>query len=277
MTYQYQWVSSLQNIVQSMGPAELTETNRNWMKKIQPATQGILERGNKLGFNIQVQDGRPFQVGPDGRPPAKDSRQASTLEWAKRITDGDVQVLTGPAPIAIPSPIPMTASPSPTWRDPQRAAAITKIVNHRLAKFQKEQPRGYLVRDGSKEDVKLMPILKGHVQSGQYITKIRHTFTARTNDDLVLVPAKVGEVADVSEHEEVLRTVVFGGGRFGGLCGGGFGRFDIDSVQPRRFRRPCRNKSVRPNKQNERAKHSAFGPLSFLVLTGKAIALVLRH
>jgi hypothetical protein len=31
------------------------------------------------------------------------------------------------------------------------------------------------------------------------------------NDDLVLVPAKVGDVADVSEHEELLRQVSFRG------------------------------------------------------------------
>src|ERR1019366_1865077 len=104
-------------------------------------------------------------------------------------------------------------------RDPQRSTAIVKIIQHRLAKYQKDQPRGYLVRDAKKEDLKALPVLQGHIQPGQYLTKFHHTFTrAEMNDDLVLMQAKVDGTDDVSDHEEVLRTFAFGGrgGRFPG-------------------------------------------------------------
>ena len=101
-------------------------------------------------------------------------------------------------------------------RDPQRSNAILKIIQHRLAKYQKDQPRGYLVRNAKADDLKTLTFLKGHVQAGQYITKFRHVFTrAEMNEDLVMAPATVGDVADVSEHDEVLRTLMWGGGRGG--------------------------------------------------------------
>ena len=111
------------------------------------------------------------------------------------------------------------------------SALIQKIIQHRLAKFKKDAPRGYLTRDAKAEDLKTLPILKGHVQPGQYITKFRHVFThAEMNEDLELVAARVGNVADVSEHEESLRAFDWGGGRgrpFGGLPGLG-----VDKVRP---------------------------------------------
>jgi hypothetical protein len=60
--------------------------------------------------------------------------------------------------------------------------------------------------------VETVAILKGHVQPDQYLTKFRHVFTrAEMNEDLVLVRAMVGNLADVSEHEEVLRAMLWGG------------------------------------------------------------------
>jgi hypothetical protein len=208
MSYQYQWVSTLEQVVATMGPGDLTETNREWLKKIQPDLQGVVQRGRDLGFQFQLNQ---------ATPPNKQGRHASTLEWAKRITKNDIGILAGTHPYTDKLPDPDDGFSLADMRDPQRAVAIQKIIQARLAKYQKDAPRGYLVRDAKTEDVKGLSILKGHVQPEQYVTKFRHVFTkAEMNEDLVLVQAKVGNVNDVSEHEELLRTLMFGrGGRFG--------------------------------------------------------------
>ena len=207
MTYQYHWVASLQQIQNTMGPGELTEANREWLKKLQPDVTAFLRGAEKLGFT--------FQLGQELKP-NKDGRQPSTLEWAKRISADDIQILAGTRPFTDKVPDPDDGFTQADLRDPQRAVAIHKIINARLVRYQKEAPRGYLVRDAKKEDLKTLPLLKGHVQPDQYITKFRHVFTrAEMNEDLVLTQAKVGDVADVSEHDEVLRQMMFGGrGRF---------------------------------------------------------------
>jgi hypothetical protein len=209
MTYQYQWVSTLQNIMNQMGPGELTETNRNWLKKVDGKTPELIQQAQKLGFQ--------FNMGQQIRQNAK-GRHASTLEWAKKLTAEDIQILAGTRPFSDTVPDPDDGFTSADMRDPQRSIAITKIINHRLMKTQKEQPRGYLVREAKKDDLKLLPVLQGHVQANQYLTKVRHVFAkAEMNEDLVLESAKVGGIDDVSDHEEVLRGFAWGGrgGRFG--------------------------------------------------------------
>jgi hypothetical protein len=215
MTYQYQWVSTLQQIVNTMGPGELTEANRDWYKKIEAPTPELMRRGQQLGFN--------FQLGQETKP-NKQGLHASTLEWGRRLSNEDVQIIAGSRPFSDTVPDPDDGFTSADMRDPQRNVAIQKIIQHRLAKYQKDQPRGYLVRDAKKEDLKLLPILQGHVQPNQYLTKIRHVFArAQMNEDLVLIAAKVGNVDDVSDHEEVLRGMQWGGrGRFGPGGGGIF-------------------------------------------------------
>ncbi len=224
LSYQYQWVSTLEQIMATMGPDEFTPANRDWLKKINAAAPGVMQRGRDLGFNFMLD--QPPQ-------PNKQGRHATTLEWAKRISAADIQVLAGTRPYADKVPDPDDGFTAADMRDPQRAIAIQKIIQHRLNKYQKDQPRGYLIRDAKSEDLKTLPILKGHVQPDQYITKFRHVFArAEMNEDLELVAAKVGNVADVSEHDEVLRTVIFGG------RGGRFGRpglgIDMDQLKPLR-------------------------------------------
>ena len=55
--------------------------------------------------------------------------------------------------------------------------------------------------------MKQLQILAGHLQQDQFLTKFRKTFTkAEMNDDLLIVPAKVGRAEDRSEYEEILPT-----------------------------------------------------------------------
>jgi hypothetical protein len=210
MTYEYQWVSNMQQVQGNLGPNELTATNQAWFKAIQAETPALMKQSQQLGFNIQL--GQPVQPNAKGRIP-------STLEWAKKLTAADIEVVMGNAPYSETLLDPDAGFSVADMRDPQRAAAIMKVIQRRLEKSRQDRPRGYLVREASREELALLPILKGHLQAGQYLTKFNRVFTrGEMNDDLVLVPAKVGDVADVSEHEELLRMV---GGRGPGFPGGG--------------------------------------------------------
>ena len=72
-----------------MGPGRVDPINRDWLKKIQPATPALLKRGQELGFNFEM---NPQQLVKKGK------QQATTLEWAKRITADDIQILAGTRP-----------------------------------------------------------------------------------------------------------------------------------------------------------------------------------
>jgi hypothetical protein len=92
-------------------------------------------------------------------------------------------------------------------RDPAKAEAVYKVIRERLAKDRKERPGGYLVRTAPAEDLKHLKLLIGHLKDGQFVTKFRKTFTkGEMDDDLVLVPAKIGSAEDRSEYEEILPT-----------------------------------------------------------------------
>jgi hypothetical protein len=49
--------------------------------------------------------------------------------------------------------------------------------------------------------------LAGHLKEGQFVTKFRKTFTRpEMDDDLLIVPARLGQAEDRSEYEEILPT-----------------------------------------------------------------------
>jgi hypothetical protein len=59
--------------------------------------------------------------------------------------------------------------------------------------------------------MKGLKLLAGYMKEGQFLTKFRKTFAKdEMNDDLLIVPARLGEgkrsVEDGSEYEEVLPT-----------------------------------------------------------------------
>src|SRR5206468_12574850 len=71
------------------GPNELPGKADEWIVAIQKQTPALLQKGQELGFNF-VSGQRPT--------PNKDGRIATTLEWAGKLTDKDVGVLTGETP-----------------------------------------------------------------------------------------------------------------------------------------------------------------------------------
>jgi hypothetical protein len=91
--------------------------------------------------------------------------------------------------------------------DAKRGPVVTQIINERLAKARKEKPHGHLLREAPADDVKQLRLLAGHLKEGQFVTKLRKTFTKpEMNEDLLIVPAKLGDVVDNSEYEEILPT-----------------------------------------------------------------------
>jgi hypothetical protein len=202
-TYQYQWVPMLQNAQGwyskgIFGDDDLPGRGSQWLKAIQGQVPALLQKGNDLGFNF-VSGQRPT--------PNKKGHIATTLEWARKLTAEDIQLLKGEAPFGEKLPDPDEGFTAADLKDAKRAEAVTKVIRERLEKFRKERPGGYLVREAPAEDVKALKLLLGHLKEGQFVTKFRKTFARdEMNDDLLLVPAKLGEAVDTSEYTEILPT-----------------------------------------------------------------------
>jgi hypothetical protein len=203
MTYQYQWVPMIQNAQGwyakgIFGTHELPGQADDWLKAIQGQAPALLQKGQELGFNF-VSGQRP--------QPNKQGRIATTLEWAKRLTAADVKLLKGDAAYSEKLPDPDEGFTQADLKDPKKAEAVFKVIQERLAKYQKERPGGYLVREAPADDLKALKILAGHLKEGQFMTKFRKTFTkGEMDDDLVIVPAQLGKAEDHSEYEEILPT-----------------------------------------------------------------------
>jgi hypothetical protein len=203
MTYQYQWVPMLQNAQGwyakgIFGTHDLPGRADDWLKAIKDKTPALLQRGQQLGF--------AFQSGTRPQPNSK-GRIATTLEWAKKLTKEDIQLLKADAPYSEKVPNVDEGFTQADVKDPKKAEAVYKVIRERLAKLHKEHPGGFLVREAPAADVKQLKILAGHLQEGQFLTKFRKTFTkGEMDDDLLIVPAKLGQADDSSEYQEILPT-----------------------------------------------------------------------
>jgi hypothetical protein len=197
MSYQYTWVPMLQ-AASGCTPGGLPGKGADWLAAISGQIPGLLTRGKEMGFN--------FVPGQRPQPNAK-GRIPTTMEWARKLTDKDIQVLQGKAPYCEKVPDPDEGFTAADVKDPKKAEAIYKIIRERLAKANKDHPIGYLVRHAPDEDIRALQQLAGHIQAGLFITKFRKTFTRdEMNDDLLIVPARLGEQDDDSEYEEILPT-----------------------------------------------------------------------
>ncbi len=203
LTYQYQWIPMLQNAQGwyakgIFGSHDLPGQADDWVRAIQGQIPTLLKRGQELGFNF-VSGQRP--------QPNRQGRIATTLEWAKRLTAQDLQLLRGQVPFSEQVPNPDEGFTAADVRDNTKAEAVYKVIRERLEKYRQQRPGGYLVREAPAEDVRQLKLLVGHVKEGQFVTKFRKTFTrAEMADDLLLVRAGLGDIEDRSEYEEVLPT-----------------------------------------------------------------------
>jgi hypothetical protein len=201
MTYQYQWVPMLQNAQGwyakgIFGSNTLPGKADDWLKGIKDQTPALIKKGQQLGFGYNWGQ-RP--------QPNKQGRIATTLEWAKRLTKADINLLKGEVPYSEKVPDPDKGYTFADVKDPKKAEAVYKVIRARIAKWRKERPGGYLIRQAPAKDVKGLKILAGHLQQGQFLTKFRKTFTkGEMNDDLLIVRAKLGQAVDNSEYQEIL-------------------------------------------------------------------------
>ncbi len=203
LTYQYQWVPMLRNAQGwyakgIYGQKQLPGKGDEWLKAIKDQTPKLLQRGNEAGF--------AFTSGQRPQPNAK-GRIATTLEWARKLTADDVKMLKGDAPYCEKVLDADEGFTLADVRDPMKGDMVRQVIQARLDQARKDHPAGYLVREAPAEEVAQLKVLAGHLKEGQFLTKFRKTFTRdEMNDDLLLVPAKLGDAEDHSEYEEVLPT-----------------------------------------------------------------------
>jgi hypothetical protein len=195
MTYQYTWLPMLQ-AAQGCTPGGMPLYCDTWLKTTQGQAPMLLQRARNLGFNF-ISGQRP-QPNNKGHIP-------TTMEWARKLTAEDIKVLKGEAPYSEKVPNVDEGFTQADLKDPKRAEAIYKVIRARLAKAQQERPFGYQVREAPEEDVRALQHLAGHMQAGLFITKFRKIFARdEMNDDLLLVPARLGDNEDNSEYDELL-------------------------------------------------------------------------
>ena len=197
LSYQRTWVPMLQS-ASGCTPGGLPGYGGEWLAKINNQIPNLLKQNQELGFNFQ----------PGQRPlPNKKGHIPTTMEWARKLTAGDIAVLQGKAPYSEVVPNVDEGFTEADLKDPKRAQAITKVIQARLAKAQQERPLGYLVRHVPDDDIRALQQLMGHLQAGLFITKFRKIFTRdEMNDDLLLLAARLGDQDDTSEYEEILPT-----------------------------------------------------------------------
>jgi len=198
MTYQYQW---LPLISQAQGCSGYEfGGKKDLLTALGNQAQSVMQKGQALGFGFQAGQ-RPM--------PGKDGRIATTLEWAKKLTPDDIQVLVGTKPYteAVPNFETLAGLDKVDRNDPKAVEAAQKKRQSLYEEAEKTHPHGYLVREAPAADIANLKILVGHLQQGQVLTKFRKVFTkGEMTDDLEIVPAKVGDVTDKSEYEEILPT-----------------------------------------------------------------------
>jgi hypothetical protein len=197
-SYQHTWLPMLQS-ARGCTPGGIQGGGEQWVdtgaKNLLPL---VLKRNGELGFVFT----------PGQRPKANAKGiTPTTMEWARRLQQEDIDIVTGKAPYCEVVPDVDAGFTKEDLKDPAKRDAIIKVIQQRLQKAQKERPNGYAVRHVPKEDLKGLQQLQGHLQAGLFITKFRKIFSrGEMNADLLIVPARYGDAEDSSEYQEQLPT-----------------------------------------------------------------------
>jgi len=194
-SYQFQWVGML-DAASGCTPGGLPGKGGRWLKAIASQKPDLLKQAGELGFTF-TSGQRPV--------PNERGRTPTTMEWAKRLTAADIQMLRGMRPYSEKVPDVDAGITQAMLADQRTAALATWVIQARLKKCRQVRPNGFLVREAPAGDVRQLQLLAGHLQEGQFLTKFRKVFTREEmNEDLVLVPARLGDAVDTSEYEEIL-------------------------------------------------------------------------
>ena len=195
MTYQYTWIPMLQAAT-GCTPGGIKGGGEEWVKAFGPQIPPLLARAQQLNFRF-VAGQRP-QPNNKGHIP-------TTMEWARKLSKEDINILNGKAPYGETVPNVDEGFTAADMKDEKRAEAIRKVIQARLQKAQRDRPFGFLVRHAPAEDVKNLQQLAGHLTESLFITKFRKIFARdEMNDDLVMAPARYNGAEDNSEYEELL-------------------------------------------------------------------------
>src|SRR5580765_2694020 len=130
MSYQHTWIPMLQ-AAQGCTPGGIQGRGEDWLKLIAGLIPGVLEKNRVLGFN--------FQPGQRQQPNAK-GRIPTTMEWARRLTEKDIDILRGKIAYSETVPDVDDGFTQADMKDPKKAEAIIKVIQARLAKANQERP-----------------------------------------------------------------------------------------------------------------------------------------
>jgi hypothetical protein len=140
-SYEFTWTPMWSQATSFALPEKLTKEETAWQKDVQPRVPVFMQKVSEL---------------------RQKKHEPATLEWGKKLTAGDLDILTG-----------------------------EKKYN----------------RDAPPEDVKNLKILKGYLQKGQFVTKLRKVFAKDEMEvDLEFVQARVGGQDDAIEYFSILPT-----------------------------------------------------------------------
>jgi hypothetical protein len=197
LSYQLNWLPLLQSARDCSGGA-LPGQGDKWLKAAKDHVAKIDARAQELGY--------AFTSGARPAPNAQ-GRTPTTLEWAKKLTVADIAVLQGKGLYTEKVPNVDAGFTARDLQNRQRAAFVRRVIQQRLALCEKARPRGYFIREAPEEEIRNLRLLLGHLQADNWIIKFRKMFCRdEMNDDLVLVPARLGKTADMSEYWEMLPT-----------------------------------------------------------------------
>src|SRR4051812_47363643 len=122
MSYQYQWVPMLQ-AASGCTPGGLPGKGADWLKAIERQMPQLFKRGQELGFTF-VAGQRP--------QPNKQGRVATTMEWARRLTPENINMLRGLAPYSEQVPNVDAGFTAADLKDPRRGQAVIRVIQARL-------------------------------------------------------------------------------------------------------------------------------------------------
>src|SRR5207249_3613491 len=158
-TYQYQWLAMLRSSGTKKGYTTLPGGASEWMATVGDLIPGMLDRANTLGFAFL----------PGKRPqPNTQGRTATTMEWARKLTEKDIAVLQGKAAYCETLPDVDDGFTAADLKDPAKRDAIFMVVQERWKKAMDSHPNGYLVRHAPADDLAAMQQLAGHMQAGLF-------------------------------------------------------------------------------------------------------------
>lgn len=197
MSYQLYWLPLLQSS-RGCTSGALPGRGDAWLKAAKAEMPGIEKRNHALDFSFS---------GGTRPAPNKQGRTPTMLEWAKKLAALDIAMLQGQAMYTETVPDPDFGFTKRDLQDPKRAAAVRKTIQQRLNAYQRFRPNGFFVREAPAHDIKNLKVLLGHLEAGAFIIKFRKMFCRdEMNEDLLLMPARLGDNEDASEYWEMLPT-----------------------------------------------------------------------